>query len=165
MEFPGSRRWRNLPCPERAGGLRQIAVRPESFGKMSQQIPLDGTGCVIDQNRVYRFALLGFSAFRFYLNSENNSRKMLPLKSEPPEPLRLRGLMVSFCRKRGDLRTELHRELLPRIQHPRAMSWSAQPPNGKAACTQRSPDIHFCTGQSRDHEEARVFAHGGGRIL
>jgi len=52
---------------------------------MPQQIPLDGTGCVIDQKRVYRFALLGFSAFRFYLKSEK-SRKMLPLKTEPPEP-------------------------------------------------------------------------------
>ncbi len=31
------------------------------------------------------FTLLGFSAFRSYLKSEINSRKMLPLKSEPPE--------------------------------------------------------------------------------
>ena len=30
----------------------------------------------------------GNSAFRFCLNSENNSRKMLPLKSEPPETMK-----------------------------------------------------------------------------
>jgi hypothetical protein len=35
------------------------------------------------------FALLGFSAFRSYLKSEINSRKMLPLKSEPLETKKL----------------------------------------------------------------------------
>ena len=36
-----------------------------------------------------RICLLGFSAFRSYLKSEINSRKMLPLKSEPLETKKL----------------------------------------------------------------------------